>query len=337
MRKLLVCLMVSCSLSSSAFAMLLRTYYPAIEPNQTGYINVSGGHSLYWEECGNPEGRPVLFLHGGPGIGVQPIHRSFFNPQKYRIILFDQRGAGKSLPFSELTNNTTWDLVEDIETLRKSLGIENWVVFGGSWGSTLGLTYAIQHPESVKGLILRGIFLCRPKEIQWYYQEGANRLYPDLWERYLAPIPESERGDLVTAFYKRLTSSDENERKAAAQAWSGWEGGTSRLMFDPSLFAAFTDDQAADSIARIECHYFVHNTFFDSDNWILERVNTIRHIPCVIVQGRYDVPCPMVSAWELHTAWPEAHFEIIPDAGHSAAEIGILDALIRATDRFASL
>ncbi len=325
------------SFSSLTSAEAKRNLYPPIEPNQTGYLSVEGGHTIYWEECGNPNGRPVLFLHGGPGIGTMPYHRSFFNPDLYRIILFDQRGCGKSLPFSKLENNTTWDLVDDIERLREYLGVERWVVFGGSWGSTLALTYAIEHPEQVKGLILRGIFLCRPQEIHWYYQHGADQLYPDQWEHYVAPIPHAERGDFVKAYYKRLTSTNEDERRIAAQAWSGWEGSTSKLFFDPALFADFTADKAADSIARIECHYFVHNTFFDSDNWILENVGAIRNIPCVIVQGRYDIPCPIKSAWDLHRAWPEAELEIIPDAGHAATEPGIMDALIRATDRFSVL
>lgn len=315
----------------------LRTLYPQIEPHQTGFLSVEGGHSIYWEESGNPKGKPVLFVHGGPGIGTMPYHRSFFDPARFRIILFDQRGCGKSLPFSELKNNTTWDLVSDIERLREHLGVEKWVVFGGSWGSTLGLTYAIKHPERVKGLILRGIFLCRPQEIQWFYQEGAHQIYPDQWEKYVEVIPEGERDDFVRAYYARLTSSDSKIRSNAAKAWSGWEGATAKLKFDPALFADFTADAAADSIARIECHYFINNTFFPSDNWILENVKNIRHIPCVIVQGRYDVPCPVISAWQLHRAWPEAELHIIPDAGHAATEPGTLDALMRATDQFSNL
>lgn len=334
--RLAICLFL-CMLSTLVHAEVKKALYPPIEPYQTGYLSVGEGHSIYWEESGNPKGRPVLFIHGGPGIGTMSYHRSFFNPDLYRIILFDQRGCGKSRPFSELEHNTTWDLVADIERLREHLGVQNWVVFGGSWGSTLGLTYAIKHPEPVKGLILRGIFLCRPKEIQWYYQEGAHRLFPDLWENYLAPIPLNERGDLVKAYYKRLTSVDAHERRVAAQAWSGWEGSTSKLLFDPTLFADFTADKSADSIARIECHYFLHNTFFDTDNWILENISSIRNIPCIIIQGRYDVPCPIESAWELHRAWPEAELQIIPDAGHAATEPGVLDALIRATDRFSNL
>jgi proline iminopeptidase len=331
------CLLFCFVLSTIARAEEKRTLYPPIEPNQTGYLSVEGGHGIYWEECGNPKGKPVLFLHGGPGIGTQPYHRSFFNPERYRIILFDQRGCGKSVPFSRLEHNTTWDLVRDIECLREHLGVENWVVFGGSWGSTLGLTYAIKHPEFVKGLILRGIFLCRPKEIQWYYQQGADRIYPDAWEKYVEPIPFDERDDLVKSYYKRLTSTDEETRKIAAQRWSGWEGSTSKLYFDPALYTFFTSDQSADSIARIECHYFMHNTFFETDNWIIENIRAIRNIPCIMVQGRYDIPCPIESAWELHRAWPEAELQIIPDAGHAATEPGILDALIRATDRFSDL
>lgn len=312
-----------------------RALYPPIEPYQSGYLSVDGGHQIYWEECGNPQGKPILFLHGGPGLGTMPQHRRFFNPELYRIILFDQRGSGKSLPFSKLENNTTWELVSDMEVLRNHLKVDEWVVFGGSWGSTLALTYAIEHPKVVKGLILRGIFLCRPSEIHWYYQAGADNIYPDEWEKYTSPIPQDEREDFVKAYYKRLTSSNEEERKIAAKAWSGWEGSTSKLLFDPALYADFTSDQIADSIARIECHYFVNNSFFKTDNWILENVQTIRNIPCVIVQGRYDIPCPMKSAWDLHRAWPEAELQIIQDAGHAASEPGIQDALIRATDRFA--
>ena len=323
---------ISCT---SLFSETLRTLYPEIEPYRTGMLPVGDTHTLYWEESGNPQGKPIVFLHGGPGGGINPCYRSFFDPARYRIVLFDQRGCGKSLPFSSLENNTTWNLVEDIERLRKHLNVESWVVFGGSWGSTLGLTYAIKHPESVKGLILRGIFLCRPKEIGWYYQSGANYLFPDLWEHYCAPIPPEERVDFLQAYYKRLTSSNPAIRKKAAHAWSGWEGGTSKLYFDPKLFASFTEDDRADSIARIECHYFVHNSFFETNNWILENIEAVRSIPGIIVQGRYDVVCPITSAWDLHRAWPEAKLEIIQDAGHSASELGITDALIRATDFFA--
>jgi proline iminopeptidase len=327
------CLMVTTMLNGEE----KRTLYPPIEPYQSGYLTVDGGHQIYWEESGNPKGKPILFLHGGPGVGTRPYHRCFFNPELYRIILFDQRGCGKSVPFSQLDHNTTWDLISDTEQLRKHLKVDRWVVFGGSWGSTLALAYAIQHPQSVKGLILRGIFLCRPEEIQWYYQSGADNIYPDEWEKYMAPIPPAERNDFVKAYYKRLTSTNEQERKVAAQSWSGWEGSTSKLHFDPALFADFTAEQSADAIARIECHYFVHNAFFKTDNWILDNIQTIQNIPCVIVQGRYDIPCPIKSAWDLHRAWPEAELFVIPDAGHAATEPGTLDALIRATDRFSDL
>jgi proline iminopeptidase len=275
-----------------------------------------------------------VFLHGGPGGGVDPSYRSFFSPDHYRIILFDQRGCGKSVPFSSLENNTTWDLVADIEKLRQHLHVNDWVVFGGSWGSTLALTYAIKHPEHVQALILRGIFLARPKEIAWFYQSGASYLFPDLWEQYCAPIPLEERSDFVHAYHERLTSPDAAIRKEAAKAWSRWEGGTSKLYFDPKFVANFELEEAADAFARIECHYFINNAFFETDNWILENIDAIRSIPGIIVQGRYDTVCPMISAWELHRAWPEAQLEIIPDAGHSGFEPGILDALIRATDYF---
>ncbi len=317
--------------------LFAESFYPEIEPYETGFLEVTDGHTLYWEECGNPQGKPILFVHGGPGGGTEPYQRRFFNPDFYRIILFDQRGCGKSLPFSSLEHNTTWDLVDDIERLREFLKIDKWLVFGGSWGSTLALTYSIQHPEIVKGLILRGIFLCRPKEIHWYYQFGAHHIYPDLWETYSAPIPDSERNDFVGAFYKRLTSEDEDVRRTAAQAWSGWEGATSKLQFDPALFANFTADKKADTVARIECHYFMHNSFFPTDNWIIEHIDAIRHIPAIIIQGRYDIPCPIMSAWDLHRAWPEAKLEIISDAGHAATEPGILDGLIRATNAFMTL
>lgn len=315
----------------------MKTRYPPIDPFRSGHLPVSSKHSLYWEESGNPEGKPVLFLHGGPGSGTEPSHRSFFDPKVYRIVLFDQRGCGKSTPHASLEENTTWDLVADIEKLREFLKIDAWVVFGGSWGSTLALAYAETHPSYVKGLILRGIFLCRPAELYWFYQFGAHFLFPDIWEHYLAPIPPSERGDMIRAYYKRLTSSDSNIRKEAAKAWSGWEGATLRLRFDPSLFGSFTEDSHADAVARIECHYFVHHAFFKTDNWLLEHVKTIRQIPGIIIHGRYDVICPLENAWFLHKAWPESKLEIIPDAGHSASELGITDALIRATDQFRNL
>ena len=250
----------------------MRHFYPPIEPFNKGMLKVSDLHTLYWEESGNPQGNPVVFLHGGPGGGVNPEQRCFFDPKVYRIILFDQRGSGQSLPCAELKENTTWNLVKDIETIREMLKIDKWVVFGGSWGSTLALTYAISHPNRVKALILRGIFLCRPSEIQWFYQEGASQIFPDVWDSYLAPIPESERGDLVKAYYKRLTSEDSAVRLEAAKAWSKWEAATSRLIVDPASIEEFDEPEYALSFARIECHYFINNAFFETNNWILENI-----------------------------------------------------------------
>ncbi len=312
----------------------MRTKYPPIEPNQTGVLDVGSGHHLYWEESGDPKGLPVIFLHGGPGSGTEPNHRCYFNPKVYRIVLMDQRGCGKSQPHSNLRDNTTWHLVDDIERLRKHLHIEKWVVFGGSWGSTLSLAYAETYPTRVLGLILRGIFLGRSKELKWFYQFGAHHIFPDQWEKYLDPIPIAERGDLLQAYYRRLTSSDNSIRKIAASAWSSWEGAALKLIFDPDLFMQFTEDLHADALARMECHYFVHRCFFKTDNWLIEHIDPIRNIPAVIIQGRYDIICPMENAWELHKAWPEAQFEVIKDAGHAASEPGITDALVRATDNF---
>ncbi|XGC80498.1 prolyl aminopeptidase [Bdellovibrio bacteriovorus] len=315
----------------------MREFYPVIEPYNKGMLKVSDLHTLYFEECGNPQGRPVVFLHGGPGGGVAPDHRRFFDPKAYRIILFDQRGSGKSTPCAELRENTTWNLVKDIETIRTHLNIDKWVVFGGSWGSTLALAYAITHPEKVKALVLRGIFLCRPSEIKWFYQEGASQIFPDVWDEYLKPIPENERHDMVTAYYKRLTHDSSEIRLEAAKAWSKWEAATSRLIIDQNAIDDFDDPDYALSFARIECHYFTNNAFFETDNWLLENVNRIRHIPCAIVQGRYDVVCPARSAWDLHKAWPEAKFTFIADSGHAAAEPGTRSALIEATDSFRDL
>jgi proline iminopeptidase len=315
----------------------MRDFYPTLEPYNKGFIKVSSLHSLYWEECGNPQGKPVVFLHGGPGGGISPDHRRFFDPEVYRIVLFDQRGSGKSTPSAELYENTTWDLVADIEKIRALLHIKTWHVFGGSWGSTLALTYAITHPESVRSLTLRGIFLCRPSEIQWFYQEGASHIFPDVWDEYLKPIPENERHDLVSAYYKRLTHSDEKIRLEAAKAWSKWEAATSRLIVDKSAIEEFDEPEYALSFARIECHYFTNSAFFKSNNWILENIQKIRHIPGVIVQGRYDVVCPARSAWDLHKAWPEAQLTIVPDSGHAAAEVSTKSALIEATDHFREL
>lgn len=311
---------------------MLRDFYPEIEPYNKGFLKVSDIHNLYFEECGNPQGKPVVFLHGGPGGGVAPDHRRFFDPKVYRIVLFDQRGSGQSTPCAELRENTTWDLISDTEKIRTHLNIDKWVVFGGSWGSTLALAYAITHPEMVKALVLRGIFLCRPSEIKWFYQEGASHIFPDVWDEYLKPIPENERHDMVSAYYKRLTHADANVRLEAAKAWSKWEAATSRLFVDKKAIDEFDDPEFALSFARIECHYFTNNAFFKTNNWLLENVQKIRHIPGFIVQGRYDVVCPATSSWELHKAWPEAQYTIVPDAGHAAAEPGTRSALIEATD-----
>jgi proline iminopeptidase len=310
-----------------------RTYYPPIEPHRTGRLRVSPVHELYFEESGNPRGRPVVFLHGGPGFGSEPNHRRFFDPAAYRIVLFDQRGCGKSTPHASLVDNTTWHLVEDIEALRAHLGIETWHVFGGSWGSTLGLAYAEAHPARVSALILRGIFLIRPQEIAWFYQRGTDALFPDAFEKYVAPIPVEERGDLVSAFYRRLTSDERAVRLEAAKAWSIWEGTTSCLLTNPGLVEKTATDDFAIAFARIECHYFMHRAWLDPPRDLLGNVGVIRHIPGVIVQGRYDVVCPMESAWALHRAWPEAELRVIPDAGHAASEPGNLSALVEATDR----
>lgn len=315
----------------------MRDFYPPIEPYNKGFLKVSDIHNIYWEECGNPNGKPVVFLHGGPGGGIGPELRRFFDPQAYRIILFDQRGAGMSTPNAELKDNTTWNLVKDIEALREMFKVDKWVVFGGSWGSTLALAYAITHPERVKGLILRGIFLCRPSEIKWFYQEGASQLFPDVWDEYLKPIPANERHDMVAAYYRRLTHENAEVRLEAAKAWSKWEAATSRLYVSPEAIDEFDDPEYALSFARIECHYFTNNSFFKTENWLLENIDKIRHIPGAIIQGRYDVVCPARSAWDLHKAWPEAKFTFIADAGHAAAEPGTKSALIEATDAFKNL
>ncbi|MDD4972854.1 MAG: prolyl aminopeptidase [Bacteriovorax sp.] len=312
----------------------MKEMYPEIEPYSTGFLKVSDLHTLYFEEVGNPKGKPVVFLHGGPGGGIIPNYRRYFNPEKWRVILMDQRGCGKSTPFAELKENTTWDLVADIEALRDYLSINRWAVFGGSWGSTLALAYAIKHPLQCTELFLRGIFLLRKKEIDWFYQEGCSKIYPDAWEGYVAPIPKEERHNFVEAYHKRLTSDDIKTRKKAAKAWSVWEGSTSKLIPDTDIVARFGEDEFADAFARIECHYFVNKGFFTEDNFLLNNVDKIRQIPTVIVQGRYDVVCPAESAWDLHRAFPEAEFHLIADAGHSLSEKGITDALIKATDRY---
>nr|WP_199047269.1 prolyl aminopeptidase [Dyella sp. ASV24] len=312
----------------------LRTLYPEIEPYDTGMLKVSDLHTLYYEQSGNPNGKPVVFLHGGPGGGTNPKCRRFFDPAVYRIVLFDQRGCGKSTPHAELHDNTTWNLVNDIERIRKHLGIDRWQVFGGSWGSTLALAYAETHPEQVTELVLRGIFMLRRWELEWFYQKGCDALYPDAWETYLHAIPEAERGDLMSAYYRRLTSTDPVVRVEAARAWSVWEGATSYLYQDEGHIQSSGEDEFALAFARIECHYFVHGGFFEHDDQLLRNVGRIRHIPAVIVQGRYDVVCPMRSAWDLHRAWPEADLHIVQDAGHSAFEPGNISELVKATDRF---
>jgi proline iminopeptidase len=313
----------------------LRTLYPDIEPYDSGTLKVSPLHTLYYEQCGNSQGKPVVFLHGGPGAGSNAKSRRFFDPARYRIVLFDQRGSGRSTPVAELTDNTTWDLVADIERLRTHLGIERWQAFGGSWGSTLALAYAQTHPDRVTELVLRGIFLLRRWETEWFYQKGCDAIYPDAWEPYLAAIPAAERGDLVAAYHRRLTSSDAAVRLAAAKAWSVWEGGTSYLLPNADYIASTGSDEFALAFARIECHYFVNRGFFEHDDQLLRNAHKLKNIPGVIVQGRYDVVCPMRSAWDLHRAWPEADLRVVPDAGHSALEAGITHELIAATDGFA--
>jgi proline iminopeptidase len=311
--------------------------YPPIEPYKTGRLKVSGLHELYYEEVGNPEGSPILFVHGGPGGGIEESHRRYYDPKHFRIILFDQRGCGKSTPHAELKENTTWDLVADIEKLRKHLNIEKWIVFGGSWGSTLALIYAETHPDRVKGLILRGIFMCRKKEIDWFYQDGANHIFPEAWEPYWNHIPAEERHDMVSAYYKRLTSPDKSTRLAAAKVWSVWEGSTSRLYVDNQMIEDNGDEEFADAFARIECHYFINRIWLKTDSQILEDVHKIRHIPTEIVHGRYDCVCPVENAYDLKKAFPEALLHITPDAGHAAKEPGNLAKLIEITERFKSI
>ncbi|MCR9143024.1 MAG: prolyl aminopeptidase [bacterium] len=315
--------------------MNVRELYPKIEPYRHFMLPVSDLHNIYVEECGNPQGRPVVFLHGGPGGGVTPNYRRFFDPRKWRIILFDQRGCGRSKPFATLEENTTWHLVSDIEAIRTHLDIESWAVFGGSWGSTLALAYAETHPERVRSLTLRGIFMLRRREIDWFYQDGASRIFPDAWRHYLEAIPPEEHGDLVRAYHKRLTSEDAETRLAAARAWSIWEGSTSKLYPDAAFAAGFGSEHFALAFARIECHYFINGGFMESDDQLIQNVDRVRKIPAVIVHGRYDVVCPLGNAYDLCARWPEADLQIIPDAGHSAMEPGTRTALLNATDRFA--
>ena len=315
-----------------------RTLYPEIQPYQTGMLDVGDGHSLCWELSGNPDGKPVVFLHGGPGGGSSPDHRRQFNPDKYKILVFDQRGCGKSTPYASLDNNTTWDLVADIEKLRTEVAnVEKWQVFGGSWGSTLALAYAETHPERGTELVLRGIFLFDQYEIDWMYTEGgASQVYPDKFDEFLAPIPEGERGDLVEAYRKRLTGDDKEEQLAAAKAWSKWEGDIVTLLPSPSTIEHFTAHDVAVAVARIENHYMANNGWFD-EGQLLRDAGKLKGIPGVIVQGRHDTCTPPVAAWRLKQAWPEVELNIIPDGGHLFSEPGVLDGLVRATDRFAGV
>jgi proline iminopeptidase len=316
----------------------VKELYPHLSPYKSGFLRVSDLHEIYFEESGNPQGTAAVFLHGGPGGGTEAKMRRFFDPRRYRIVLFDQRGCGKSRPHASLVDNTTWDLVADIERLREHLKIERWLVFGGSWGSTLALAYAQSHPQRVSHLVLRGIFLLRRWELEWFYQDpgGAAALYPDLWEHYVEPIPPEERGDMMSAYYRRLTSKDPAELSRAAKAWALWEAATSFLRRNSLYTAKLGQDTHSEAFSRIECHYFVNGGFLATPNQLIDNVGRIRHIPAVIVQGRYDIVCPMRSAWELHRAWPEADLQIVPDAGHSAFESGNTHELIRATDRFAT-
>lgn len=314
-----------------------RELYPELEPFASGWMRTEGAHEVYYEQSGDPNGLPVIVLHGGPGGATHPDMRRYFDPARYHIIMFDQRGCGRSRPNASLEDNTTWTLIDDIERLREQCGVETWSVFGGSWGSTLSLAYAITHPERVHSLILRGVFLLTRKELHWFYQDGASMIMPDAWERYLAPIPEDERHDLMGAYYKRLTGDDVDERRRCAVAWSSWEGETVSARGPSSRPDKFADPDFAVAFARIECWYFMNGGFFPEENWLLNNIHRIRHIPASITQGRYDVVTPMSGAWALHRAWPEARFEVIGDAGHASSEPGIVDSLVRATDWAARL
>jgi len=310
-----------------------RGLYVETEPLNCGWMATDGDHEVYYEECGARSGKPVVVLHGGPGGAINPTMRRFFDPARWRVALFDQRGCGRSRPNASLVDNTTWTLVADIERLRRRLGVERWTVFGGSWGSTLALTYAILHPERVSGLILRGVFLLTQRELDWFYQDGASMMFPDAWERFAGAIPPAERGDMVSAYHRRLTGADSKERARAAAAWSQWEGDTLSLRGPQARPSKFNEADFSLAFARIECHYFANKGFFPSDGWVLKNIAAIRGIPGWIVQGRFDVVTPMESAWALKTAWPEARFEVVWDAGHASTEPGIVDALVRATDQ----
>ena len=311
--------------------------FPPIEPYATDWLQVSDLHRIHYEEAGNPEGQPALFLHGGPGVGISPGYRRFFDPAHYRTILPDQRGAGRSRPHAELRENTTWDLVADLEALRKHLGIARWLVMGGSWGSTLAVSYAITHPESVAGVIIRGIFLGRPQEIRWLHEQGASEIYPDEWERYQAPIEEDRADGTVAAYRRLLTGDDEEARRNAAKAWSRWQGATMTLFPDPEALAGMTNDQTALANARIENHFTYHGFFMETENQLLERAGRMADIPCRIVQGRYDVICPMVSAWELAKALPKAELRIVPDGAHSPMDPGMAREMVQGAEDFKGL
>ena len=310
--------------------------FPKIKPYNTFYLEVSKIHTIFVEESGNPNGKPIIFLHGGPGGGIEPVYRQYFNPKKWRIILFDQRGCGKSVPHAELKENTTWDLVNDIELIRQYLVIKKWVVFGGSWGSTLSLTYAITHPNRCKALILRGIFLLRKSEIDWFYQEGCSYIYPDAWEKYIEIINLKERNNFVRAYYKLLTSTNKLQREKAALRWSIWEASTSKLIPSEKSLHQFDDIKVAEAFARIECHYFINKGFFKEDGWILNNIKKIKNIPGIIIQGRYDVVCPMKSAWELNKVWEKSKLIVVNNSGHSMLEKGIQKELVKETKVFES-
>ena len=310
-----------------------RGLFPDNDAYASGWLSTDGPHEIFYEECGNPNGKPCVILHGGPGGAINPTMRRFFDPAKWRMALFDQRGCGKSRPNASLDDNTTWSLIEDIERLREHLGVEKWCVFGGSWGSTLALAYAIKHPERVESLVLRGIFLLTERELRWFYQDGASMLFPDAWARFCAPIPVEERGDMMAAYHKRLTSPDRRIQAEAAAAWSQWEGDTISIRGPEARPSKFNEIDFAIAFARIECHFFVNGGFFPEHDWIIKSADTLKSIPGWIVQGRFDVVTPMDSAWRLKTAWPNARFEVVWDAGHASTEPGIVDALVRATDQ----
>ena len=307
--------------------------YPAIEPYETGMLDVGDGHRVYWERCGTKGAKPVVFLHGGPGGGASPLHRRLFDPARYDILVFDQRGCGRSTPHACLEANTTWDLVADIERLREMVGVERWQVFGGSWGSTLALAYAETHPNRVSELILRGVYMVTKRELDWYYRFGVSEMFPEKWERFQAPIPEAERGDMIAAYRKRLTGEDEAAKLACAKAWSTWEAETIKLIPSAELSAAFADAHFALAFARIENHFFVHRCWLE-EGQLLNDAHRLAGIPGTIVHGRYDMPCPARTAYELSKAWPDADLHIVEGAGHAFDEAGILERLIEATDRF---